>query len=398
MADSSSRLNRRRFLKASGAAGVLSATPLAVQSPALASRSTPTPQALDLEQTIAEAMQATDIPGANVLVERPGSEPWAQGFGIADIDAETPMNPEMHMRAGSITKTMTATVVLQLVDEGLISLDDTLANVMPDISAFPDAEKITIRHLLNMRSGAFNYTEDASIFQQMASEPTREWTPDELIDTSLAHEPYFNPGEDFHYSNTNYILLGMITEHLTNQPLADALETRLFAQLGMTHTSLPDDANLPTPFARGYGMDIPSPTSAAPASDGVSELRDWTELNPTIAWASGGVVSTLDDLQVWLHELNEGSLLSEATQKERMAFTPVELAPGSPEFGYGLGIANYDGMVGHDGSIFGYQGFIGHVPETGTSIIVLANVSPSPAGGSAVGLTMAIREAIGATP
>jgi D-alanyl-D-alanine carboxypeptidase len=395
MAHTGSRLNRRRLVTSAAAAGVITATPLATQPAALAQRSTPAPLTHDLEATIAESIQAASIPGANVLVERPGSAPWIASLGVADIDGGTPMSPDMHMRLGSITKTMTATLVLQLVDEGTISLDDTLADVMPDISAFPDAREIPIRHLLNMRSGAFNYTEDQSIFRQMASEPTREWTPDELIDTTLAHDPYFEPGEGFHYSNTNYILLGMIVEQLTNRSLQESLDERLFAPIGMAHTSLPDTAELPSPFARGYGMDITSPAGATPAPGNLNALRDWTELNPTIAWAAGGVVSTLGDLQIWMRELTEGTLISESMQRERLSFTLVEQGA---DVGYGLGIGSYYGMVGHDGSIFGYEGFMGHDPDTDTSIIALINVSPSPAGASAFGLAMVIREALGTTP
>lgn len=390
MPDTNHRFNRRNLLKASGAAGVLATTPIASRPPLLAKDATPTPQLTDAEAVIIETMQSLEIPGASVLIEQVDSAPWKQAFGVSDLKTGTPMLSNMHMRVGSITKTMTATAVLQLVDDDLLTLDDTLASVMPEISAFPNAREMTIRHLLNMRSGAFNYLEDEMVFMQMATEPTRPWTPDELIDTSLVHDPYFEPGEGFAYSNTNYIVLGMIVEHLTGHPLAEHLDERVFAPLGMTHTSLPDDIQLPAPFARGYGIDI-APTSATPTENGAGGLKDWTEINPTMAGASGGVVSTVGDLGVWVHELIDGTLLSEEMQRERLTFAPAE---GGSGVAYGLGIADFDCMIGHDGSIFGYEGFATRDPDVGTSIIVLMNVSPSPTGASAAGLAMAIREAL----
>jgi len=390
MPDPHQRFDRRNlFRKASGAAGVLATTPFATMSPALAQPAPPAALPAAVESTIVETMRAMEIPGASILIERDGAPPWRQAFGVSDVAAGTPMLSNMHMRIGSLTRTMTATAVLQLVDEGRLSLDDTLASVMPEISAFPNGKSITIRHLLNMRSGAFNYIEDESLFMKMATEPTRPWTPDELIDVNLLHEPYFEPGEGFHDSNTSYILLGMIVEQLARQSLPDFLDHRVFAPLGMMHTCIPEDLGLPAPFARGYGIDFAP--AAAPVEPDVGELKEWTEIHPSMAGAAGGAVSTVGDLGIWVREMTEGALLSEEMQRERLTFTPVEDGPGSA---YGLGIANIGGMFGHDGSIFGYQSFAARDPETATSIVVLINVNPSPADASAAGLAMAIRDAL----
>lgn len=391
MTDTNHRFDRRKLLrKASGAAGVLATTPIASLTPALATPATPAALPSAVESAITETMRAMEIPGANILIEYEGSPPMKQGFGVSDIDTGTPMLSNMHMRVGSITKTMTATAVLQLVDDGLLALDDTLAETMPEISAFPHAREMTIRHLLNMRSGAFNYLEDETVFMKMAAEPTRPWTPDELIDINLLHDPYFEPGAGFHYSNTNYILLGMIVEHLRRQTLSDVFDEHVFAPLGMRHTSLPDDVHLPAPFAKGYGIDLAAGV-ATPTTSETDRLKDWTELHPSMAGASGGAVSTVSDLYVWLRELVAGTLLSDEVQRERLDITPIEDTDG---FAYGLGIADFGGMIGHDGSIFGYQSFAVHNPDTETSIIVVINVSPSPANATAAGLAMTILEAL----
>jgi D-alanyl-D-alanine carboxypeptidase len=328
-----------------------------------------TPVATTLEDAVIARMEALSIPGANVLLDGPETGIWSAGFGVSDLEQQTPMRPDMHMRIGSVTKTMTATVVLQLVDEGVFTLDDTLAGLLPNVArSIPHAEGITVRHLLSMRSGIFNVVKDESFFPQVLADPTRPWTPEEMIALVATHDPEFAPGTDFSYSNTNFVLLGMIVEDRTEQPIAEVLDRRLFTPLGMVRTSLPDDATLPEPFSHGY---ITDPRSDAGA------LADFTVFNATAAWAAGGVVSTVGDLHLWLKALVDGSLLSDELQRERLDFIPVKRDPGEPSYGYGLGIANLDGQIGHDGSVLGFNSLAVYRPETAESTIVLANLDPT---------------------
>jgi D-alanyl-D-alanine carboxypeptidase len=343
-----------------------------------------TPAATDVEDAITSTMQAHAIPGANVILDRPDTGAWTASLGVSDLQRGTPMSPDLHMRIGSITKTMTATVVLQLVDEGTLGLDDTLAALLPDLTTIPYAERITVRHLLSMKSGVFDYLKDESFLPQVLADPTRPWTPPEIIALAAGHEPDFAPGEDIAYSNTGYILLGLIVDHRTREPIGAALARRLFAPLGMTHTSLPDDASLPEPFAHGYVAD--------PRKNG--ELADLTALNATVACAAGGVVSTVGDLHTWLKELVGGSLISAELQRERLTFTAFKRDPGAPPFGYGLGLANLDGQIGHDGSILGFHSLAGHRPEAGESTVILANLDPT---GDDKDATESIAEAIAPT-
>lgn len=176
------------------------------------------------------------------------------------------MHPDMHMRIGSVTKTMTATATLQLIDEAALPLEDTLASLLPKRSTFPSAEAVTVRHLLSMRSGTFDLLDDESVFGQIMSDPGREWTPDEMVSASAAHDAEFAPGANFNYSNTNYILLGLIVEHLTKRPVAEELDQRLFTPLGMAETSLPSRPDPPAPYARGYSVDPTDNGGATPAA------------------------------------------------------------------------------------------------------------------------------------
>lgn len=371
------RIDRRRFLGLMGMASAAVASPFARQLGVEAQSSTAgweAPAPADPEDSITATMEELSIPGANVLLDRPcgGTSTahltWTAALGVSDLRNRTPMSPDLHMRIGSITKTMTATVVLQLIDEGSFTLDDTLATLLPDVPPVPNAEQITVRHLLSMRSGIFDYVDDETFFPQVLADPTRPWTPQEMIALAGKHDPLFAPGGDFAYSNTNFILLGLIIEDRTKQPIAEALTRRLFAPLGMVHTSLPDDETLREPFAHGYISD--------PRQD-TGELVDMTVFNATAAWAAGGVVSTVGDLHIWLKALVEGSLLSDELQRERLDFIPVERDPREPSYGYGLGIVNFDGQIGHDGSILGFNSLAIYHPETGESTIVLANLDPT---------------------
>jgi D-alanyl-D-alanine carboxypeptidase len=308
--------DRRTLLRMAGAAGTLTVSPIAFPALAGAAPATPlaTPQASSLDRAIGDTMAALSIPGANVTVVHGTEDARITSYGVSDLDTGAPMTAAMHVRIGSLTKTMTSTVVLQLIDEGKLGLEDSLSDSLPDQATFPDAERISIRDLLGMTSGVFDIVDDESFFGQILSDPTRAWTPDEMIAIAATHDPVFAPGADVAYSNTNYVFLGMIIERLTGQPAPAVLEQRLFAPLGMTNTSLPMDPALPTPYAQGYGFD---PTGQSP------DPVNMTQFNPTAAWTAGGVVSTAGDLLVWQRALLGGSTLSDALQQAPQQFQPI---------------------------------------------------------------------------
>ncbi len=144
-----------------------------------------------------------------------------------------------------------STVILQLVDEGELGLDDPVSQYQPEV---PNGENITIRQLLNMSSGLFSYTEDEAFNETLDAQSDKAWEPRELVEIGFEHQPYFSSGEGFHYSNTNTVLLGMIIEQLTGQPLEQEFQERIFAPLGMSDTLLPErsSAAIPDPHPRGY--------------------------------------------------------------------------------------------------------------------------------------------------
>lgn len=170
------------------------------------------------------------------------------------------------------------------------------------------------------------------------------------------------------------MLLGLLVEHVTQHPFETELESRIFGPLRMKDTSLPKTAAFPSPHSHGYeygstvGTLLPEPCDAATVG-----LHDITEINPSWGWSAGAAISTLRDLRVWAKALVAGTLLKPATQAERLEFLPV--APGSP-IGYGLHVNNVAGLIGHNGSLPGFQSFMCHNPASGATIIVLVNVDP----------------------
>lgn len=229
------------------------------------------------------------------------------------------------------------------------------------------------------------------------------WTPQELLAIGFSKPPAFAPGARFDYSNTNYVLLGLILEQLTGLPAAEAFRRRLFQPLGLAQTSLPAaaDASIPAPHPRGYAFGtnvstistyaLPPPQQAA-ALAGRLLPSDETDANPSWAWTAGGAIATAGDLATWVKALVSGNLLDPALQRQRLASVRPTVPGDAEGAGYGLGIVRFGPAVyGHDGQIPGFMSFMGHDPRTGDTIVVATNLATVPGGeGSALVLAKAV--------
>src|SRR5215212_2454366 len=319
----------------------------------------PPEEQLALNQIVATRLGGQMVPGAVAGVAIPGRGSWLSVQGIADLRNAAPIRGDDHFRIASVSKTFTATVILQLVDDGKLSLDDTLETYVPGI---PNGSEITIRQVLQMTAGIFDYSLDEQVVADYDRDPTILITPEDVIAIVDRHGPDFAPGESLSYSDTNYFLLGLVIEQVTGTSAAQALQEYVFTPLGLAQTSLPDTPVMPAPFARGY--------IATSATD--DALRDVTLSNPLTAWTAGGIVSTLADLLVWAAALGAGTLLTPATQRERLRFEPI---PGGSQLpvSYGLGIMDVAGFVGHNGAIYGYSTCVPYATESRGSLVVLAN-------------------------
>jgi D-alanyl-D-alanine carboxypeptidase len=318
-----------------------------------------------LQPLLLAKMQQLRIPGAIIFVDDPGQGSWTTTLGTSDLASKAPMQVDNYMRIGSIAKTFTATVILQLVDQHKLGLDDPVGKYQPEV---PNGKNITIRELLNMTSGLFTYDGDEGFAQASLADPYKVWDPKALLAIAFKHPPYFAPGKGWFYDNTNYILLGLIMEQLTHLPAEQAWQRSIFGPLGMRQTSLlpRSSSAIPDPHAQGYlyGTDF----------TGTGPLLNVTDWNPSWTWTAGAAISTLHDLKIWAKALATGQLLSAATQKERLTWVNTgALYLGKPWL-YGLGMTDYAGFIGHTGVIFGFTSFMGYLPQKGATIIVLSNL------------------------
>ncbi|WP_392896549.1 serine hydrolase domain-containing protein [Streptomyces sp. LN699] len=308
-----------------------------------------------LDAAITKIMDEADVPGLNVGLWIPRRGTYEKSFGVADKKTGTPMKSDLYTRIGSITKTFTITGVLQLVDAGKVGLDDPISRY---VTGVPGGDSITLRQLAGMRSGLFNYTEDKAWLAQLRADPHQTYTPRGLLDIAFRHPPEFAPGTKWQYSNTNTVLLGMMIEKVSGQNLGDYLKEHVFTPLKLNDTSLPDDSAVPDPHAHGYTDFTPN-----------GSVADATNWNPSWAWAAGGVISDLDDLHTWAPALADGTLLTKETQAERLKTRSVGVAGAS----YGLGILDFNGWLGHNGELPGYESIAAQLPAEDATLVVLVN-------------------------
>jgi D-alanyl-D-alanine carboxypeptidase len=282
-----------------------------------------------------------------------------------------------HVRIGSITKTFTATVILQLVAQGHLSLGGTVARYDPTLAKqFPPLGALTVRQLLSMRSGLPDYADGpGGVFKQIVQNPHRVWSAQQLIAGALKRKikPAGTPG----YSNTNYIALQQIAEQVTGQPLAKLIADHVTGPLGIHHTILPPNQNttLPAPASDGY---INRLGVLGLAQDG-AKVPVWTDTaswNASYAQGAGDMTSTIGDLGVWAASMFGDALLPDRLAAARLQ-TTTPIAPGVT---YGLGILNYGQWYGHEGQVLGWEGDAWHDPQTGVTFVAFANSSAGASG------------------
>ncbi|MES5927472.1 serine hydrolase [Bacillus cereus group sp. MG9] len=304
--------------------------------------------------SVKQAMQDTlhlGFPGILVKTSE-GGKTWGYAAGVANLSTKKPMETDFRFRIASVTKTFTATVVLQLAGENRLNLDDSIEKWLPGVIQGNgyDAKQITIRQILNHTSGIAEYsrTKEADFFKNR----NKSFTAEDLVKLGLSLPPDFAPGKGWSYSNTGYVLLGILIEKVTENSYAEEIENRIIEPLKLSNTFLPGNSSVipGTNHARGYFQ-----------PDGASELKDITYYNPSIGSSAGDMISTADDLNKFFSYLLSGKLLKEQQLKQMLTTVPT----GSAELGgYGLGIyetrlPNGVSIWGHSGGIPGFSSFAG---------------------------------------
>lgn len=299
-----------------------------------------------------EQMVAGGAPGVTAVIQGPGGVE-RYSVGSANIRTGRPISPRDSARVGSVTKTFTATVVLRLAAKRKLGLGDSVQRWLPGL--VPNGERITIRELLNHTSGIADYCSvppDSTLCDPRGREMGRRWTPRQLVGIGAGAPPTFPPGRGWSYSNTGYVLLGMIIERVTGHTLAEQYKRQILRPLGLRHTKFPITTAMPRPYSHGY--DVLSGGSWPP---------DVTATSPTIAWSSGAIVSTPGDLEIFMRALLRGRLVSRSLLREMKRPTPgsLEGLGGGQDAGtYGLGLQHFNwssacGVWGHTGAFPGYN-------------------------------------------
>lgn len=323
----------------------------------------PAEASAELAQALEGIVARGVAPGVSVAVEVPGYEPWSRATGIADLSRAEPLGADHVFRAGSMLKPLIATSVLQQVEQGQLSLDATLPEVLPASVAerIPEGGSVTVRMLLGHRSGFPDYV-DASLHQAVFAEPTHIWTLDEVLERAFDEPLLFAPGNGWAYSNTNYVLLGEISQHVTGRPWRESVRDDVFARAELSHSRLPEEGDASCAgCSRGY-----EPMAG--------QMLDLTEVDPSMAGAAGGaaLVTTPADLARFIAVLASGALFDDpATLTEMLEFTPAEV-PEEMQTSYGLGLARFQlgdtELIGHLGATAGFQGFVFFEPGSGMSV------------------------------
>ena len=328
------------------------------------------------------------LPGAMVLLRTPEGD-FAYGYGATELGGATAPAGDTHFRIASNTKTMTAAMTVLLAQEGKLRLDDPVSKYVPDV---PGGDDITVSDLLKMRSGLPEFTDSPELAESLDHDPSRVWTPQELLAIAFKNPPMFAPDAEFFYCNTNYALLGLIVEQLEGAPLAQVFQDRLFGPLGMADTSLPAAAStaIPEPFSHGYVYgassvvmtDAPYPPELqAAARAGTLAPGDYTHQNPSYARAAGGAISTADDLATWMRALVGGEVLDTDFQRQWFeSLVPED--PGAPQgqkYGYGITEIAFgpNRLYFHGGEMPGYNSFMGHDPVNDVTLVVWSNLTLS---------------------
>ncbi|CAM3787457.1 serine hydrolase domain-containing protein [Smaragdicoccus niigatensis] len=345
------------------------------------------------QATVAAAVKDLHVPGAVVLLRTPQGE-YTALVGTTELGQQSPPKTSTHFRIASNTKTMTAALIVLLAQDGKLKFSDPISKYVPGV---PNGENITVAELLKMRSGLYGYTNAPELAAVMDSDPSKAWTPQEVLDIAFQHQPSFAPNESYEYSNTNYALLGLVAEKVGGHPLHNQLQDRLFTPLGLEQTALPaaDAAGtIPSPYSHGYMYggsayalvdELYPPDMQAAAEAGTLKPIDYTNQNSSYATAAGGAISTADDLADWMKALVSGKVFNSEYQKQWFDSLQPE-DPDHPElqqYGYGISYQRFgpkSAMYYHGGELPGFNSFIGYDRDNDVSLVIWTNLTLSPDG------------------
>jgi len=311
-----------------------------------------------LDQIIENEMVKSNLPGVVVGIWIPGKGDYLKAFGKADIEKKKKRLFDDVFRIASITKTFTATVILSLVDDGLLKTSDPLSKFLPD---FPNGEKITIRNLLRMRSGIVDFA-DKAILKEWYSKPHKNYPLDTLIDIMKSRgKNFLEAGKQTVYCNGNYTILAKVAEIVSKKSFASLVKEKVIKPLNLTSTLYAEADNFYLGGSnRGYSWEQIK-----------KQFIDKTEINTSCTNAAGAIISNMTDLRKYAEALYKGTLLSKETQKHRLETETFKGASSVVQ--YGEGILKEGGFYGHNGTIFGFSTEMFYLPAEDAVIVINVN-------------------------
>ena len=319
-----------------------------------------------LESGFSELMETvcseTGMPGVSVFVISSKYGDFSLAYGTADLAAGTPVGTDQCFRIGSLTKSFTGAAVLKLYEDGLIDLDTPITDYLGVVNGYTPLTRITVRHLLNMSSGLPPYADIPFLTGKVLANPLDAYTPEALLAEAFDAGPdlLFEPGTEFYYTNTNYILLGMLIEAVSGQTYTAFITDNFIVPLGLSDTTVITDSTLVPGMARGY-YDFDE--------DGTYE--DWTATHMSYVWSAGCIVSNARDVAIWMDMLARGELVSEPFAAD--LFGGRQIAEGQI---YGAGLVTDANLgIGHNGTVLGYHADAWYDPETDSTVAVLCNTN-----------------------
>jgi D-alanyl-D-alanine carboxypeptidase len=326
---------------------------------------TPRPDKASLQKAL-DRVVAAGVPGA-VLLVRDGSTTIRLASGYGSVAGKVPARPADRFRIGSVTKTFVSTVVLQLVGEGKLALDDTVEQVLP--GKLRGGSGITVRQLLQQTSGLHDYLGDPKIFRPyLKGNLGFAWTTPKLLAVANAHKANSRPGATWEYSNTNYLVLGLIVEAVSGNSLATELKRRVFDRAGLRSTTFDTRPTIAGRHMHGYYRVGKT-------------FTDFSDLSPSAAWAAGAIVATAEDVARFYRALLQGHLLRPDLLKAMQATVSM----GSPNEAYGLGFWRTKTMSlgpkplacgpvwGHNGDWIGYNTNAFNSPDGKRQFVLFVN-------------------------
>ena len=327
-----------------------------------------------LQAKLDEWHKAGKFPGATLGVVLPDGESFGLATGYSDRAARTPMKPNDRMLAGSVGKTFAAATALQLVKEGRIGLDDKVEKYLggePWFARLPNAKDITVRQLMNHTSGLVRYEFKPQFTKDLTANPEKAWTPAELVAYLLDEKRPFEAGKGWDYSDTNYIVLGMIIEKVTGRKFYDDASIRLLKPLKLKDT-IPQDGMKLKGVVQGYA----GPNNPFGGKDAMIQEGRFT-INPQFEWTGGGFASTAQDLARWAKMMYEGRAYSPDLLPEVLDGVSAPMLGRETRYGLGVIVRKTQAgtSYGHSGFFPGYMTDMMYFPDSKIAIAVQVNTS-----------------------